>query len=373
MAIPIGGQGGQAPPLDFVVETMPQRIVFGAGTVRTVPAEVSRADLKRVLVIASGSSAPIADQLLSDLGPSAVGRLAEVRQHVPRSLAETACREATATKADGMVAIGGGSSIGLAKAVAVRLGLPIVAVPVTYSGSELSAVYGVTDERKHTANDPRALSRVVVYDPELGSGLKARVTSASGFNALAHAVEALYSPGRNPTSSLQAVEAIRLLAGSLPVLSKGRGNGEARSAALLGAFLAGSAVSTAGTALQHKLAHVLGGTHDLVHAEVHAVLLPHVAAYNQTATGDLLAGAAAALGAGDTATGLWRLGRRLGNPRSLAELGLEEEVLDEAAEQTVIDVGAGNPRPVDERDLRALLEDAYWGKPPRTTKEDGDG
>ena len=266
-----------------------------------------------------------------------------------------------------MVAIGGGSSIGLAKAVAVRLGLPIVAVPITYSGSELSAIYGVTDERKHTANDPRALPRVVIYDPELGSGLKARVTGASGFNALAHAVEALYSPGRNPTSSLQAVEAIRLLAGSLPVLSKGRGNGEARSAALLGAFLAGSAISTAGTALQHKLAHVLAGTHDLIHAEVHAVLLPHVAAYNQPATGDLLDGAAAVLAAEDTATGLWRLGRRIDNPRSLAELGLEEEVLDEAAERTVIEIGGGNPRPVGKMDLRALLEDAYAGKPPRTT------
>ena len=197
--------------------------------------------------------------------------------------------------------------------------------------------------------------------------------AASGFNALAHAVEALYAPGRNPTSSLQAVEAIRLLASALPVLADRRDDIESRSEAMLGAYLAGSASATAGTALQHKLAHVLGGTHDLIHAEVHAVLLPHVTAYNQSAPGDLLEGAAAALGAPDTATGLWRLGREIGNPISLAELGLDKEVLDEAAEQTVIEVGAGNPRPVDRGAVRAVLEDAYAGRSPRIKEESDHG
>ena len=227
---------------------------------QTVAAEVSRADLKRVLVIASGSSEAIAEQIVGDLGSSAAGRLSEVRQHVPRPLAEEACHEAIAADADGLVAVGGGSSIGLAKAVAVRLGLSIVAVPVTYSGSEVSSVYGITDERKHTAKDPQALPMVVIYDPELGRALSSRVTAASGFNALAHAVEALYSPGRNPTSSLQAVEAIRLLAGALPVLVGRSDDIRRRAEALLGAYLAGSATATAGTALQHKLAHVLGGS-----------------------------------------------------------------------------------------------------------------
>jgi maleylacetate reductase len=371
--IPIGGEGGYLPTSGFVVETMPQRIVFGAGSIVTVAAEVSRADLKRVLVIASGSSGAIAEQIVAELGSSAAGRLSEVRQHVPRPLAEEACREAIATEADGLVAVGGGSSIGLAKAVAVQLGLSIVAVPVTYSGSEVSSIYGITDERKHTAKDPRALPRVVIYDPELGSALSSQVTAASGFNALAHAVEALYSSGRNPTSSLQAAEAIRLLAGALRVLVERSDDVRRRAEALLGAYLAGSATATAGTALQHKLAHVLGGTHDLTHAELHAVLLPHVTAYNQPASGDLLDGAAAALDAPDTATGLWRLGRQIGNPTSLAELGLDKEVLDEAAEQTVIEVGAANPRPVDRRAVMALLEDAYAGRTPPTNEEDGDG
>ena len=283
MAIPIGGQGGHVPTSGFVVETMPQRIVFGAGAIATAPSEVSRAELKRVLVIASGSSASIAARISGDLGSVVAGHLDEARQHVPRQLAEAARREAITTEADGLIAVGGGSSIGLAKAVAVRLGLPIIAVPVTYSGSEVSAVYGITDEHKRTSKDPRALPRVVIYDPELGSALSSRVTAATGFNALAHAVEALYAPGRNPTSSLQAVEAIRLLASALPVLADRSDDIEARSEALLGAYLAGSASATAGTALQHKLAHVLGGTHDLTHAEVHAVLLPHVTAYNQSA------------------------------------------------------------------------------------------
>jgi maleylacetate reductase len=373
VTIPKDGQGGSGLRYDFVLEPMPQRIIFRRGSLAEVGAEVSRAELKRVLVIASGSSEAIAQQILGDLGSGAVGRLSEVRQHVPRPLAEAACQEATAADADGLVAVGGGSSIGLAKAMAVRLGLPIVAVPVTYSGSEMSAVYGLTDTRKLTARDPQALPMVVVYDPELGRGLSGRVTAASGFNALAHAIEALYSSGRNPTASLQAVEAVRLLGGALSVLVGRPGDIEARTAALLGAFLAGSATATAGTALQHKLAHVLGGAHDLPHAEVHAVLLPYVTAYNQSAAGGLLEGAAQALGAPDAASGLWRLGREVGNSASLAELCLDEEVLDEAAEQTVSELGAANPRPVDQRGVRALLADAYAGRSPRTMEEDGDG
>ncbi len=198
MAIPIGGQGGHVPTSGFVVETMPQRIVFGAGAIATVPDEVSRAELKRVLVIASGSSASIAARISGDLGSVVAGHLDEARQHVPRQLAEAARMEAITTEADGLIAVGGGSSIGLAKAVAVRLGLPIIAVPVTYSGSEVSAVYGITDEHKRTSKDPRALPRVVIYDPELGSALSSRVTAATGFNALAHAVEALYCTRSEP-------------------------------------------------------------------------------------------------------------------------------------------------------------------------------
>ena len=211
----------------------------------------------------------------------------------------------------------------------------------------------------------------MIYDPELGSALSSQVTAASGFNALAHAVEALYSPagtrlrpasggghpalGRRPSGAGGAERRVR--------------NGPRPCWGLLGSATA----TAAGTALQHKLAHVLGGTHDLTHAELHAVLLPHVTAYNQPASGDLLDGAAAALDAPDTATGLWRLGRQIGNPTSLAELGLDKEVLDDAAEQTVIEVGAANPRPVDRRAVMALLEDAYAGRTPRTNEEDGDG
>src|SRR5919106_569351 len=334
----------------FVHEALPGRVVFGVGAVGQVADEVAALGLGRVLVVAGGSSKAVGDRIADDLGDRCAGRLDEVRQHVPEELAATARRTAVEARADGVVTVGGGSAIGLGKAIAVNPDTPgrrgrvtVVAVPTTYSGSEMTPIFGVTGEHKHTGRDLRALPRVVVYDPALTVGLPPTVTAASGFNALAHCVEAMYAPGTNPVVELQAIEGI----GSL----------------------AGTAFAVAGTALHHKLCHVLGGSFGLVHGDVNAVVLPHVVAYNADAAPDAMAAIASALGAADGQAGqaageLYDLAHRVGAPTSLAALGMPADRLDAAAERAVAETGTTNPRPPDTASLRALLQRAFDGAPP---------
>jgi alcohol dehydrogenase class IV len=352
----------------FAYRMLPGRIVFAAGSVASLPREVADLGAERTVVIAGRSAEPVSRSVAEGLGSKAVGRIGEVRQHVPAELASSATATAVDLDADLLLAIGGGSSIGLAKAVALETGIPVLAVPTTYSGSEMTPVYGITDRVKRTGSDDRVLPRIVVYDPALTLDLSARVTAASGFNALAHCVEALYAPGANPVTSLLAEEGLRTLADALPsCVTAPRALG-GRSAALYGAHLAGTALAVAGIGLEHRLSHILGGDHGLVHADVHAVLLPHVAAFNTPAAPDAMAVVARALGAGDdpAAAGpaLHRLAVRIGAPTSLAELGMPAGGLDAAAERAAHEALAGNPRTATEADLRRLLQDAFEGRPP---------
>jgi maleylacetate reductase len=352
----------------FVHEALPGRVVFGGGAVDRVAEEVAALGSERVLVIGSRSGKAAGQRIENALGERHAASFGEVRQHVPEDLAAAARDAARAASADGVVAVGGGSAIGLAKAVAVEIVAPVVAVPTTYSGSECTPIYGITGTHKRTARHQRALPRVVVYDPELTVGLPPDVTAASGFNALAHAVEALYAPGTNPVVALGATEAVRVLAEALPAAVAEPGNLDARALALYGAYLAGSAFAVAGTALHHKVCHVLGGTFGLDHAAANAVVLPHVAAFNASAVPGALARVAAALGGDALAEAAGRrlreLAVTLGAPTSLAALGMPAEGLDEAADLTVASVGSANPRPVDRDAARALLQAAYDGHLP---------
>jgi maleylacetate reductase len=351
----------------FTHEALPGRVVFGAGAVGRVADEVTALGLERALVVAGGSAKVVGERVADDLGPRFAGHLTDVRQHVPEELAAAAHRAARQAGADGVVAVGGGSAIGLAKAVAVgddaEGPVVIVAVPTTYSGSEVTPIYGITGEHKQTGRDPRALPRVVVYDPELTVGLPPAVTAASAFNALAHCVEALYAPGTNPVVQLQAAAGVEALAGALPAAVDDPGDLDARGRLLYGAYLAGAAFAVAGTALHHKLCHVLGGTFGLVHADVNAVVLPHALAYNAEAAPEAAATVAVALGRAGMGD-LWRLGRRVGVPASLAALGMPADGLDLAAERAVAETGTTNPRPPDAASLRALLQRAWDGAPP---------
>jgi len=359
---PFGYQSGTMPPFPaFVHDALPGRVLFGVGAARHLGEEVDRLGATRVLAIAGKRAV---DGLVERLGDRWVASFSDVQQHVPVEVAARAAAAAAAAGADCLVAMGGGSATGLAKAVALEHGTPILAVPTTYAGSEVTPIYGLTGpEGKRTGRDQRVLPRTVVYDPALTIGLPPGVTGPSGMNALAHCAEALYAPGANPVTALLAAEGARRLAGGLPGAVADPGDLAARSEALLGAWLAGAALAAAGVGVHHQLCHLLGGAYRLPHAELHAVVLPHAVRFVAPAARPQVARLAGALGVEDAAGGLWDLARRLGAPASLAELGLPEAELDRAAEQAVARVVQA-PRRAGVSDLRALLDDAWHGHRP---------
>jgi alcohol dehydrogenase class IV len=284
--------------------------------------------------------------------------------HVPVEVARAAREEAERAGADGCVAVGGGSTTGLAKAIALASPLPILAIPTTYAGSEMTPIWGLTEGGvKRTGRDLRVLPRTVIYDPELTLTLPAALSATSGMNAIAHCVEALYSKDANPVISLMSEEGIRALAASLPAIVRQSADLEARSQALYGAWLAGCALGAVGMALHHKLCHTLGGAFNLPHAETHTVILPHAAAYNAPAAPEAMSRVARALGRDAAPQGLYDLAASLGAPSSLRELGMPEEGLDRAADLAV-ENPYYNPRPVTRGGIRALLENAFHGGPP---------
>jgi maleylacetate reductase len=362
---PFGYQSGAMPPFPaFVYDALPGRVVFGVGSVEHLGEEVDRLGAGRVLAIAGKRAI---DGLVERLGGRWAASFTDVQQHVPVEAAARAVAAASEAGADCLVAMGGGSATGMAKAVALERQVPIVAVPTTYAGSEVTPIYGLTGpEGKRTGRDPRVLPRTVVYDPALTTGLPAEVTGPSGMNALAHCVEALYAPGANPVTSLLATEGASALHRGLPGAVADPGDLAARSDALLGAWLAGTALAAAGIGIHHQLCHLLGGAYRLPHAELHAVVLPHAVHFVTPAARPQLARLAGGLGVDDVAGGIWDLGRRLGTPASLAELGLAEAELDRAAEQAVARV-VQTPRRAGVSELRALLEAAWQGgRPPPT-------
>ena len=274
----------------FTHDVPASRVVFGVGALAQVPSEVERWGVRRVVLVASASASQAVQRLAQSLGDLVVARIEDARAHVPVALAESASADAHQSGADAIVAVGGGSSIGLAKAIARRLGLPILAVPTTYAGSEMTAIWGETaDRRKQTGRDPGVLPRTVVYDPELTLSLPADVSAASGMNALAHLVEGLYAPGMSPVQALQAVEGVRALASALPAVVASPDDLAAREEALYGAWLAGWTLGTTGMGVHHKACHVLGGSYGLPHAGVHSALLAYSAQFNAGAAPEAMA------------------------------------------------------------------------------------
>jgi maleylacetate reductase len=341
-------------------------VVFGAGTVTGAPAELESLRLERVLLVASPSAVTTADALASALDALLAARIDDVRQHVPDTLATRAVDVAKDSGADGVLTVGGGSATGLGKAVAIATGAPLVAVPTTYSGSEATPIYGITGPHKRTGRDPRALPRVVVYDPELTTSMPRHVTATSGLNAVAHCVEAIYSRDAQPVSTLVAEHGLHLLASALPRAVRDPHHLAVREDALLGAYLAGWALASAGSALHHTLCHVLGGDYGLGHGDLHAVLLPYVVAFNAPATLEAMGKVARALGTDDAVSGITDLAHSLRAPTSLRAIGMPEDSLGAAAQRAGVAVGDRNPRPVDLNSLRRLLEDAFHGRPPGT-------
>jgi maleylacetate reductase len=341
----------------FVYTAQPARVVFGAGSLDRLAEEVERLGRSRVLVLAGARHRARVEAVL---GERAVGTFEGAAMHTPVAVTEKALTVLRDVDADCVVAVGGGSATGLAKALAVRTGVDQVIVPTTYSGSEVTPVLGETaDGVKTTRSSPDILPETVLYDVELSRSLPHDVTVTSAVNALAHAVEAVYSPQANPVVDLLALDAARRLAAGL----RGLDTPGARDDLLMGAWLAGTCLGSVGMALHHKLCHTLGGSFDLPHAPTHTVVLPHAMAYNAAAAPGAMRRLAEALDVPDAPGGVFDLVTTAGGPTSLRELGMAEADLDRAAE---LAVGTPYPNPAEltREGLRSLLGRAWAGERP---------
>ena len=338
----------------FAHRTLGQRVVLDPGAaVARIRAELDRLEPRAVMVIGSERHAVLMDALT---GRTAL-RWTEVAQHVPEPLAERATSAADRAGVDVVVAVGGGSAIGLAKAIALHRPVRIVAVPTTYAGSEATNVWGLTGPGgKRTGSADRVLPDVVVYDPDLVASMPSALAAASGLNAVAHCVDALWGPTADPIDAALAMEGLRALNDGLHAGNHARTQ--------YGCYLAAVAFASAGSGLHHKICHVLGGRFDLPHAATHAIVLPYVVAFNAPAAPDAAARIAAALGSIDAVTGLLDLREELDAPRALRAVGLRAQDLPEAVEAVLPAVPASNPRPVDAAALTRLLRAAWAGDPP---------
>jgi len=348
----------------FVYVAQPSRVVFGIGALVHLEREIDLLGARRALVLSTPEQAPEADALARRLGSRAVGVFARAVMHVPIECARAAREKARELGADCAIAIGGGSTTGLGKAIALESGLPILAIPTTYAGSEMTPIYGLTEAGvKKTGRDARVLPRTVIYDPELTVSLPRGLTVTSAMNAIAHAAEGLYAQDANPIASLMAEDGIRALASAIPALYANGSDLQARSDALYGAWLCGSVLGSVGMALHHKLCHTLGGSFNLPHAEVHTVVLPHALAYNAKAVAPAYARIGGALGATQAAPALYDLALEHGAPVALRDIGMPLEGLDQAADLAVANP-YWNPRPVERAPIRDLLQNAWQGVRP---------
>ncbi|MGO4326344.1 maleylacetate reductase [Cupriavidus sp. 2TAF22] len=352
--------------ISFVYASQPTRVLFGAGKLDQLAAELGRLGATRALVLCTPNQVAEATRVSEQLGPLSAGVYDGAVMHVPLESARAAIAHAQAVGADCMVALGGGSTTGLGKAVALTSGLPIVAIPTTYAGSEMTSIYGITDAGlKKTGRDARVLPRTVIYDPVLTTGLPVALSVTSGLNAIAHAAEGLYAEDANPVTSLMAEEGIRALASGIARIFEAPADLDARADCLYGAWLCGTVLGSVGMALHHKLCHTLGGSFNLPHAETHTVVLPHAIAYNASAAPEAMARIRRALGSGNTsaARALYDLAARHGAPTALRDIGMRAEDLDRAADIALANP-YWNPRPIERAPIRELLQAAFEGARP---------
>ena len=347
----------------FVFGGLVSRVVFGAGALAQAGAEIARLGRGRALVLSTPEQEGAAARLAEALGPLAAGVFAGARMHTPVSVTAEAVAAFGNAGADCVVSLGGGSTIGLGKAIALRTGCDQVAIPTTYAGSEMTDILGETERgEKTTRRDPAIRPEVVIYDVSLSRGLPLALSIASGMNALAHAAEALYAEDGNPIVALMAGEAVGALAQALPLIAAEPHDERGRGLALYGAWLGGASLGAASMALHHKLCHVLGGAFALPHAETHAAMLPHTLGFNAPAAREALAPLRTAFGEA-VGPGLWDWAKRIGAPMNLADLGLRRGDLDRAADLAVAKPYP-NPRPFGRAEVRAILQEAWDGARP---------
>ncbi len=341
------------------------RVRFGVDARGAVAEEVARIGARRALFLSTPEQAEACRSFADACAARSAGLYRGARMHTPVDVTEDALARVREAGVDCLVAVGGGSTTGLGKALAYRTDLPQIVAPTTYAGSEATPILGQTERgRKTTLKDAKVLPEVIVYDPSLVAGLPVAASVASALNAMAHAVEGLYAEDRNPISSLLALEGLAAFAEALPAVARDPADLEARGKTLYGAWLCGTVLGQVGMALHHKLCHTLGGAYDLPHAETHAIVLAHSVAYNERAVPDLLAPVRALFGGGSAAAGLFDFAAGLGAPQALRSIGLEEAALEEAADFATRNP-YWNPQPVDRAEIGALLARAWAGEPPR--------
>jgi maleylacetate reductase len=352
--------------LQFQLDLLPARVVFGLDSLHQVKAEVARLGKERALVLSTPPQRDLAEQVAALLGELSAGVYDQAVMHVPVETVNAAAAVCTAVQADVLVAAGGGSTIGLAKGLTLRNRLPIIAIPTTYAGSEMTPIWGLSEGGyKTTGRDPLVKPVTVIYDPKLTLTLPPQLVITSAMNSIAHCVEALYAENANPIASLMAEEGVRALAQSIPVVLKQPTDLEARANAQYGCWLGGTVLGMVGMALHHKLCHTLGGSFNLPHAETHTVILPHATHYNRGHAPQAMTALARVFSCpvADVAGRLWDLANENGAPTSLAELGFQAADLDRAVELATRNPYY-NPRPVTSEGIRAILEDALAGRRP---------
>lgn len=348
----------------FVFPGLATRVVFGHGTLAQVPDEVARLGHSRALVLSTPHQKAEAQALADRLGEKAAGVFAGAAMHTPVEVTDEAIAAFTAADADCVVSLGGGSTTGLGKAIAIRTGADQIVIPTTYAGSEMTDILGETaGGEKTTRRDPAIRPEVVVYDVDLTLTLPVGLTVTSALNAIAHAMEGFYAPDRHPITEALSRDAMVAFRDALPALAADPQDKEARAKALYAAWGCSVTLGHVTMALHHKLAHVLGGSFGLPHAETHAVLLPHTTAYNEPAVGGLLNPIAETFGHGSAGAGLWHFAKSVNAPLRLADLGLTEPDLDRAAEIATKNPYA-NPRPISRDGIRQLLQQAFDGQCP---------
>lgn len=348
----------------FVYTSQPARVVFGAGSLQGLGAEIDQLEARRTLVFCTPEQQADAERVAELIGPRCAGVYHRAAMHVPAAIAREATQLARDRNADSIVTIGGGSTIGLGKAVALSLPLAIIAVPTTYAGSEMTPIFGLTEDgRKTTGKDVRVLPKTVIYDPELSLDLPLPMSFSSGVNAMAHAAEGMYASDANPIMSLMAEEGIRALKQGLTAIASDARDLQARASCLYGAWLCGTVLGNVGMALHHKLCHTLGGTFNLPHAETHTVMLPQVLHYNALAAADAMQRVARALDTPTAAAGMYDWIVSLGLPVALKDLGMREADLDRCT-QIALENAYANPRPLAKEPIRELLQNAYLGVRP---------
>jgi len=351
--------------LDTEKQTSDQYVAYGAGLRRSVKEHVEKTGAKRVLILTTPQQSDLGLEIAEALGSTAAGIFSKATMHTPTDVTEEAVMHLRDSDADAVLAAGGGSTIGLGKALALRVPLTQIALPTTYAGSECTPILGQTENGvKTTLTDPKLRPQVVLYDAELVATLPVGMTVTSALNAMAHAVEALYAKDRTEATDALSMEGLAAFKSALPAVLTDPSDLAARGATQKGAWACGTVLGQVGMSLHHKLCHTLGGTLNLPHADTHAIILPHAAAYNWPETRSELAPVAEMFDGEDAGTALWQFAKSLNAPLALKDLGVSESDLDHVA-----DIAAQNPywnpRDISRDGIRALLQRAWLGIEPQ--------